>query len=303
MTIQSNINSVSQGSGDLFDLLSDFIEMKSGNFHTSIPARIEEVFYDQGHVTLQPLIKTITKKGSTFADKYEQQYPLIYEVPFYIMSAQRGVARITMPIKKGDVGTLLFSERDTETYLNTTGTSVVDSDNYATLSQDGKPFKLMFIPELFTPSEAPSISSENIVVTNDKSIYTVKPDGTTIDTDGKTTITRSSDGTITLETPSDTIKLNNGSITIISSGSVDVTSADCTVTSSGNVAVTASGSASIAASGAVSLTGSSVSLNGATSGGDGNITTASGTDLDQLKADFDAHIHAVNGDTTSTPTI
>lgn len=301
MSIQNNINSVSQGSGDLFDLLSDFIEMRSGNFHTSIPARVEEVFYNKGYATVQPLIKTITKKGSVFADKHEQVYPLVYEVPIFISSANRGTARITMPVKKGDVGVLTFSERDTETYLNTSGVEVVDSDNYATLSQDGKPAKLVFIPEIFTASEAPPIDSENIIITNDKSVYTMKPDGTTIDTDGQTTITRSSDGTITLETQSDTIKLNNGSITIISSGSVDVTSADCNVTSSGNVAVTATGSVGVTATGTVTMTGSSVNLNGAISGGNGDITTASGNSLDELREEFDQHIHDIAGDKTSTP--
>lgn len=191
------------------------------NVQTDIVAVVESIDRIKGTVNVQPLIKTVWSINPLMG-KSEWHYPLIQDVPVKRISAHRGAAMISMPVKVGDVGILTFCARDTETYLSGEGTIVVNSDNINNLSVDGKPFKLCWDGEIFTEiSNTYPIPEDNIVIHNGDLLAVLQPDGNMI---------------------------VNG----------------CTITPNGNV------------------------------------ITAAGVDLNQLRKDFDEHIHRLDGKPTTT---
>ena len=52
----------------------------------------------------------------------------------------------------------------------------------------------------------------------------------------------------------------------------------------------------------LSVTASSISLNGATVNGSGNVITASGSNLDDIYSIYDTHTHGENDNTGTTDT-
>lgn len=209
---QRSINSTPTTSGGLTALLNKHFEEHSAMMHTAIPARVTEVNYDEGWVSVQPLIKAVIKKPLSFVSREEVAYPGVYEVPLFQMSAGRGKAFISVPVKVGDVGGLFFSERDTDTFLTTSGDKVVDSANYSTHSQDGNPNAMMFIPELFTASGSGKIDPENIVIKNETSETKYHPDGTIESTNGSISSILKPDGAGELVNSSGHMKLQSSGI-------------------------------------------------------------------------------------------
>lgn len=177
MTAQKSMNITPAIRGGLKELLDAHFSENIKNLHTQIPAKVLKVDYEKGWVDVQPLIKNPDKKDIFTGEITEYDYPPVYEVPIKVISAGRGKASITMPIKIGDVGKLEFSERDTDTFLNTSGNSVQPSNNINVLGQEGKPYRLCFEGEFFTPSSSLSIDPENIIINNEKSTITLKPSG------------------------------------------------------------------------------------------------------------------------------
>lgn len=74
--------------------------------HTSLRARVVSVDYGIPSATVQPLAST------TFSDGTTDAYPSVFDVPLQMASGNNGKARLTMPIKAGDIVGLTFSERN-----------------------------------------------------------------------------------------------------------------------------------------------------------------------------------------------
>lgn len=175
--------------GGLYELINAIFSEKTRNIHTQIPARVTKVNYQENWVNVQPLVKNPDKKDIFTGNLTEYNYPEIYEVPIEILSANRGKARITMPVKVGDVGVIEFSERDTDNLLNTRGEEIQPSGNINTLGQEGKPYRMTFRGEWFTPSSAKNIDPNNIVIENENSVVTLKPSGEIVISFGGTSLT------------------------------------------------------------------------------------------------------------------
>lgn len=128
--------------------------------HTSLPARITGVDYGAKTVVLEAIVKN--RRG---VDD-EITYPTMYDVPLIV--AGGGTGRISFPVKTGDVGVVIFSERDPSNALQTDGSST----SSAILIQPCGLYPIAFIPKIATGSDSTeSIDSNNVVISNNKQTY------------------------------------------------------------------------------------------------------------------------------------
>lgn len=159
------------------------------------PAVVEKVY--DFTVDVRPL--TTTK----FSDGVQLKSEVCYDVPMFIYSTNKGKARVTVPVKKGDTVLLLFSDRDFGTLLDNS----VDVDSvFPGQSIDpcsGHP--IMAFPCFYTNPEGSPIDKDNIVVEN-----------------GSTKITIKEDGDIDLETTKDVNVSAGGNVRAVAGGNAEV---------------------------------------------------------------------------------
>lgn len=147
------------------DLITDSLT----EVHTALPARIISIDHGSKTVSVAPLIK------NRVGTEKVNDYPELLDVPITILGG--GVSRMTFPPKIGDIGTVIFSERDPSSFLQSTGED--SSDTYMT--QPLGLYPLTFIPKISTASDtADPIHAENAEIQNDKSKVELHPDGTVI---------------------------------------------------------------------------------------------------------------------------
>lgn len=128
--------------------------------HTALPVRVTAVDYGAKTVTLESLV---TNKRST---EDEIEYPTFHDVPFAINGG--GTARISFPLKAGDIGTVIFSERDPSNALQTTG----ETTSTSTLIQPCGLYPVCFIPKIATAADTTdAVDSDKIVISNNKNTY------------------------------------------------------------------------------------------------------------------------------------
>lgn len=128
--------------------------------HTSLPVRVTAVNYGAKTVTLESLV---TNKRSS---EDEIDYPTFHDVPFAINGG--GTARISFPLKPGDIGTVLFSERDPSNALQTTG----ENTSSTTLIQPCGLYPICFIPKIATAADtSDSVDPDKIVISNNGTTY------------------------------------------------------------------------------------------------------------------------------------
>ncbi len=185
--------------------LGTLIQNSLADVHTILPAKITSVDYGAGRASVLPLVKTQIGINKTLP------YPELSNVPLVIMSGGKG--RITFPVQSGDTVLVLFSERDPTNVLAGTGTEAVSpvQTNYLGL------FPIGIIPCISVAGNAKAISNQDVLLENDKSKVTLKPDGTLILENGASKVIQQPDGNI---------KLNNLTITpdgnIITAQGVDL---------------------------------------------------------------------------------
>jgi len=187
---------------NLVTSLRNLIGDQLSEIHTSVPARVTGVDYDTKTVTLESIVK------NTRGVDDEIPYPTFYDVPISMMGG--GTGRITFPIKSGDLGVLMFSERDPSNALQTDGTS----SSSATLIQPCGLYPIAFIPKIAMGDDSTeSIDSSNIVISNNKSTYvTLSPDGTiNLKNAGGKWIMLTTDD-ITMSDGTGTLTLSNGKL-------------------------------------------------------------------------------------------
>lgn len=172
------------------EVLDKFVRHYLRHVHTIKPAKVTKVNHSSNSLDATILTDTYYANGTN------REHPDVHDVPFFILSANRGNAKITMPLAVGDVVLILFSDRDYETYLDTSGDTKVSSKNIKT--HDYSP--ILAIPSFYTPSSATEVDDTNIVISNGSTSITMAPDGNVdIQTSADTTVTANA---LTVNAPS-----------------------------------------------------------------------------------------------------
>lgn len=174
--------------------LGQFLDKYQRDVHTNIRVRVVDVDYSIPSVTVQPMVET------KFSDGTVDAYPAIFDVPLQMVSANGGKARLTVPIKAGDILGLSFSERN--------------EGDMADMSTHGL-FPGWAITSVHSDGNAMQIHPENVELWNDVvhiemtpegdfkvqgpvGNFEIKKDGTLNFTNGGATITAVPGGTITM---------------------------------------------------------------------------------------------------------
>jgi hypothetical protein len=148
--------------------------------HVSVPGKIKDYDETTQRATVVPLLKKKwNDSSSTLSD-----LPILNNVPVHCLSANNRKTFIHLPIKKGDLGMIMFCDRSIDNYLSSSpqeGEEVKpvyhNSPRHHDLSD------AWFIPGVLPFKLAlQNVSKDDIVIKNDKFIINIKPDGTiTID--------------------------------------------------------------------------------------------------------------------------
>lgn len=160
------------------------VETMLGDINTQSPGTI--VSYDA--TTNRAIVKPTLPKR--LANDEELQSPQIVEVPILWPASGGGKAGFTMPLKPGDGVMLVFQQRSMEGWL----------DGKNTMPDDPRQFDLsdcVAIPGL--QASGISAHSDDVVLKFDKTIVTLKKDGSLVMGNDKGGITIDADGNITLK--------------------------------------------------------------------------------------------------------
>jgi hypothetical protein len=151
----------------LVDALQGMVDYRLLSLFTITPARVTNVDYNNNHLNAQPLIRT------KYSDNSQQTPPELFHIPIFILSANGGTARVTLPVKVGDTVLVLYSQRSLGDFYESDGKTVVDTDSLVTHGS----YPIMALPCLFTKASAKTIDSENLVVENGSTKMVIKPNG------------------------------------------------------------------------------------------------------------------------------
>lgn len=157
------------------------------NLHTNIRAKVVGVNYKGPSVDVQPMAYT------EFPNGVVDEYPVIFDVPLYLPSGAGGKARLTMPVKPGDVVGLSFSERN-------------ENDN--TDQNTHQLFAGWAVTQIFTEGNVKPIDPDNVVLENDKAILTQRPNGDTRIQNPKVDVQYLADGNIRITNGSGTLSMS-----------------------------------------------------------------------------------------------
>lgn len=152
---------------DYYKALEMFFRDSIRRIATIKPAIVQSV--EGNRVRVKPLTKTLYKDGT------QLECPELFDVPLLIYSAKKGSARVTVPVSRGDLVVVLFSDRDLGNLLNENITTPTpqDGDELWCLGM----YPIMALPCFFTIPQETDIDSENIVIENGTSFITVAPSG------------------------------------------------------------------------------------------------------------------------------
>lgn len=176
---------------------------------TIMPCKVVSVNHFTNSLTCKPLTKTRYRNGS--------QVPtdLLFDVPYFIYSASRGSARITMPIAVNDNVLVLCSDRDYGNLLQSDGLNEQDGDNFQTLGL----YPILAIPCFYTTDSATPADDSSIVIENGTTKITIGESGN-IDLETEADITAKSVG-LTVEC--ETASVNATTSVTVESPTVEVT--------------------------------------------------------------------------------
>ena len=143
--------------------------------HVSVPGKIKEYDGDTQRATVVPLLKKKwNNSSSTLSD-----LPILNNVPVHCLSANNRKTFIHMPIKKGDLGMIMFCDRSIDNYLSSSpqeGTEIKpifhNSPRHHDLSD------AWFIPGILPFKVAlQNITTDDIIIKNDNTKITIFPNG------------------------------------------------------------------------------------------------------------------------------
>ena len=135
--------------------------------HTSLPVKVVSVDYSAKTVHVESLINNTRSTDDTTT------YPTMYDVPIVVNGG--GTGRISMPTKVGDVGVVMFSERDPSNALVGDGDNPLDT----TLMMPCGIYPVAFLPKTALSSDTTEdINPDDVVISNNKQAYiSVSPNG------------------------------------------------------------------------------------------------------------------------------
>lgn len=149
------------------EILEKFLRNALKQVHTIKPAKVVSIDHSGNRLKAKILTDTYYPNDTNIPQ------PDVFDVPFFVLSANRGDAKITMPIAVDDLVLILFSDRDYETYLDTDGQSLVKCKNIKT--HDYNP--ILALPSFYTPASATEVSSSDIAIENGSTTIKISPDG------------------------------------------------------------------------------------------------------------------------------
>lgn len=151
----------------LQQVIQEAIKTELLDVHTALPARIETYDPSTQKANIQPLLK---KKYKATGDA---NLPVITNVPVQWVSSSGGSAYITLPLKKGDIGIALFSERSLDKYLSSQGGVVSPEDPRTHDISDA-----FFIPGAKPfPQALTNVSGSDIIIQNETLRIEIAPEG------------------------------------------------------------------------------------------------------------------------------
>ena len=101
----------------LAEVINDMIEAKILDIHVSMPGKVETYDHTQQKADIKPLLrKKYTVNGGTIVE-----IPVIPGVPVQWPSANAGAAYMHLPLKVGDLGLIIFTDRSIDTWLSGDG--------------------------------------------------------------------------------------------------------------------------------------------------------------------------------------
>jgi len=168
----------------LSKLISEATKKESLDLRANMPGRVETYDSSLQKATIQPLF-SISYKGNPTVD---YDLPIITEVPVRWDSSNDGNAYIHLPLKPGDLGMLIFSDRALDNYLS----AVPDNNNKI---QPKRPTKTRFhdlTDGWFIPGILPFSKALNII-NNDDIIFNNGDMRIEIGNDGKIAFRSQSD--------------------------------------------------------------------------------------------------------------
>lgn len=109
----------------LAELLAIHAEAIRRSIHVSLPGRVEKYYADENRADIKPLLKdrVTTREGGELLEVL----PVIPSVP--IVFPRAGGFFITLPVAKGDLVELVFSDRSVDNFLSGRGTDT-DPDDF-----------------------------------------------------------------------------------------------------------------------------------------------------------------------------
>lgn len=152
----------------IYESLIEFLLDYNRNVHTIKPAVVTAVNLQANTLDAKILTKTKYKDGqeTTFQD--------VFSVPFFILSANQGTARITLPISEGDNVLIFFSDRDLGTLLTDTGNTPASPVEIKTHGYE----PVLALPCFFTLPNAKPVTPDAVVIENTGTSIIVGVDGT-----------------------------------------------------------------------------------------------------------------------------
>lgn len=147
----------------LATLIVDAISSRLAEFRVSLPCKVAKYNASDGTVDVDILLKD--QKPLSDGTVELAVFPTIQDVP--IQWFRCGTAWITLPIKAGDLGKLVFSDRSLSNWAASNKGEVVDPKSLSMHNFDGATFE----PGLYPTSAAiPSPDPDNIVIHSDTKV-------------------------------------------------------------------------------------------------------------------------------------
>lgn len=147
----------------LATLLVDAINARLSEFRVSLPCKIAKYNSSDGTVDVDILLKD--QKPQSDGTVELKTFPTIQDVP--VQWFRCGTAWITLPLKAGDLGKLVFTDRSLSNWSASNKGEVVDPKSLSMHNFDGATFE----PGLYPASAAiPSPDPDNIVIHSDSKV-------------------------------------------------------------------------------------------------------------------------------------
>lgn len=160
-------------------ILQDAIRAELLDVHTCLPAKIEKYEASTQKANVQILLKRKYE-----ADTEAVNLPVINSVPVQWASANQGKTYIHLPLKKDDLGIVVFCERSIDLWLSGVPKSSADPDAASKIFDPKDPRIFDLSDAIFIPGVLPfvhslqNVSADNLVVQNDQFRIEIAPDGT-----------------------------------------------------------------------------------------------------------------------------